>query len=81
MLAGILPDWLIVATGSMLVLFSAFCFGAAVWRHLYPGVPPPRTDVARIPTWIFIALNTFLALVALAALLGIWLGRTGGALH
>ena len=38
LLAGVLPDWLIVATGSMLVLFSAFCFGAAVWRHLDPGV-------------------------------------------
>jgi len=81
LLAGVLPEWLIVATGSLLVLFSAFCFGAAVWRHLYPGVPPPRTDVARIPAWIFIALNGFLALVAVAALLGIWFGRTGGAPH
>ena len=81
LLAGVLPEWLIVATGSTLVLFSAFCFGAAVWRHLDPGVPPPRIDVARIPAWIFIALNSFLALVAPAALLGIWFGRTGGTPH
>src|SRR5262249_34695264 len=58
-LAGVVPEWLIVATGSMLVLFSAFCFGAAVWRHLYPGVPPPRIDVSRIPPWIFVGLNSF----------------------
>jgi putative membrane protein len=65
----------IIATGSVLVLFSAFCFGAAVWRHLYPGVPPPRIDVSRLPPWILIAVNGFLALVALAALVGIWFGR------
>jgi putative membrane protein len=41
LLAELLPQWLIIATGSVLVLFSALCFGAAVWRHLYPGVRPP----------------------------------------
>ena len=49
LLAELLPQWLIIATGSVLVFFSAFCFGAAVWRHLDPGVPPPRADVFRIP--------------------------------
>jgi putative membrane protein len=52
LLAELLPQWLIIATGSVLVFFSAFCFGAAVWRHLDPGVPPPRADVFRIPPWI-----------------------------
>ena len=75
LLEELLPQWLIIATGSVLVLFSAFCFGAAVWRHLYPGVPPPRIDVSRIPPWMLIAANGFLALVALAALVGIWFGR------
>jgi putative membrane protein len=37
LLAELLPQWLIIATGSVLVFFSAFCFGAAVWRHLDPG--------------------------------------------
>src|SRR6202163_1987503 len=36
LLAGVVPQWLIMLTGSVLVLFSVFCFGAAVWRHLYP---------------------------------------------
>jgi putative membrane protein len=78
LLSGLIPEWLIVATGSVLVLFSAFCFGAAVWRHLEPGVPPPRIDVSRIPQWLLVAVNGFLALVALAALIGIWFGRTPG---
>ena len=74
---GTTSSWLIIATGSVLVFFSVFCFGggAAVWHHLDPGVPPPRADVFRIPPWILIAVNGFLALVALAALLGIWFGR------
>jgi inner membrane protein YidH len=76
LLSGLVPQWVIIGTGSLLVLFSAFCFGAAVWRHLDPGVPPPRADVARMPPWILIAVNGFLALVALAALVGIWFGRT-----
>src|SRR5215831_11525987 len=78
LLSGVVPEWLIVATGSVLVLFSAFCFGAAVWRHLEPGVPPPRIDVSRIPPWVLVAVNGFLALVALAALVGIWFGRPAG---
>jgi len=41
-------------------------------------VPPPRVDVSRIPPWIFIAVNGFLALVALAALVAIWFGGTTG---
>jgi putative membrane protein len=31
LLVELLPQWLIIATGSVLVFFSAFCFGAAVW--------------------------------------------------
>jgi putative membrane protein len=76
LLSELVPEWMIFATGSVLILFSAFCFGAAVWRHLDSGVPPPRADVSRIPPWIFIVVNGFLALVALAALIGIWFGRT-----
>jgi putative membrane protein len=78
LLSEVMPEWLIITTRSILVLFSAFCFGAAVWRHLEPGVPPPRVDVSRIPFWILVAVNGFLALVALAALVGIWFGRTSG---
>ena len=77
LLEDVVPEWLAVGVGTMLVLFSAFCFGAAVWRQIDPGVPPPRPDVRRIPAHLLIAVNGFLALVALAALLGIWFGKTG----
>ena len=72
-----LPHWLVVLTGSVLVLFAAFCFAAAVWRHLRPGPPPPVPDATRISPWIFIVVNGFLIVVSLAALIGIWFGRAG----
>ena len=78
LLAGVVPEALIILQGTLLVLFSAFCFGAAVWRQLAPGVPPPRPDLRRIPPHILILVNAVLALVALSALLSIWFGRSGG---
>jgi len=74
-LSGLLPNWLIGLTGTVLVLFSVFCFAAAVWRHLYPGPPPPVPDAKRLhPAWL-VMLNGFLALVSIACLIGIWFGR------
>jgi putative membrane protein len=78
LLAGIIPEWMIIATGSLLVVFSAFCFVAAVWRQFHPGAPPPDPDTKRIAPWLLVLVNGFLALVAIAALVGIWFGRTGG---
>jgi len=78
LLEGVVPEWMIVATGTVLVLFSAFCFGAAVWRQLFTGAPPPDPDVKRLPSSILVVVNGFLMLVALAAILSIWFGRTGG---
>jgi putative membrane protein len=49
LLEGMVPEWMVIATGSLLVLFSAFCFAAAVWRQLFAGAPPPVPDVRRIP--------------------------------
>jgi hypothetical protein len=71
------PQWLIILTGSVLVLFSVFCFGAAVWRHLYPG-PPPVSDAVRIHPALLIFINSFLALVSIAALIGIWFDHVPG---
>ena len=76
LLAHILPDWLIGLTGSVLVLFSAFCFGAAVWRQLDPGPPPPEPDTRQMPAALLLPINGFLVLVALAVLVGIWFART-----
>ncbi|HST95021.1 MAG TPA: DUF202 domain-containing protein [Microvirga sp.] len=78
LLEGVVPEWMIIGTGSVLVLFSAFCFAAAVWRQVFVGAPPPVPDVRRLPPALLVALNGFLVLVALTALISIWFGRTGG---
>jgi len=72
LLTGVLPEWLIQADASMLIAFSMFCFGAAIWRHLNPGPPPPQPGVPQIPRSALIVVSGFLALVSLAALIGIW---------
>jgi putative membrane protein len=75
LLTGLMPEWLVLADSTMLVAFSIFCFGAAIWRHLHPGPPPPRPDVERIPPAVLITVSAFLAIVSLAALIGIWVPR------
>jgi len=78
-LAGVVPEWMIIADGSALVLFSAFCFVAAVWRQFNAYPPPPKPDTRRIHPAFLMVVNGFLALVSITALFGIWFGRTGGA--
>jgi putative membrane protein len=72
LLNGVVPGWLVMADASMLIAFSIFCFGAAIWRHLNPGPPPPVPQLVPIPRAVLITMNLFLALVSLAALIGIW---------
>lgn len=72
LLENIVPGRLAGATASVLVLFSGFCFVAAVWREMAP-VAPPQPDTQRLPAWLLIAVNGFLVIVVLAALVGIWL--------
>lgn len=73
LLADFLPHWLVMTSGSVFILFSVFCFGAGVWRHLYPGPPPPVPDASRIHPAILVCVNSILGLVSIAALVGIWL--------
>jgi putative membrane protein len=73
LLTGILPELGVKVAGSMLVLFSAFCFFAAVWRQMFAPVPPPRPDARRIPGILLYSVNAVLAAVALAALVSIWM--------
>lgn len=78
LLASALGHWLVMAVGSVLILFSGFCFGAAIWRELFAGAPTPRPDVRQIPRGVLYFVNGFLALVSLAALAGIWMGPFRG---
>jgi putative membrane protein len=75
LLSHILPAWFGAVTGSTLIIFSAFCFGAAVWRQAMRISPPRAPDAGRLPAQVLVALNGFLIVVALAALAGIWLAR------
>jgi putative membrane protein len=75
LLEGVVPAWLSLSAASALILFSSFCFAAAVWRELYPGAPPPRPDTKKIPPAVLIVVNGFLIFVSFMALLGIWIAR------
>lgn len=76
LLKDVIIPWLATTTGTVLILFSAFCFVAAVWREVGTGAPPPRPDIKRLPAAMLMAVNGFLMLVSLAALVGIWTTRS-----
>lgn len=75
LLTHLIPGWSVHLVGTVLVLFSAFSFLAGVWRELFPGAPPPRPDVRRLPAPLLIAINGVLAAAAIGVLVGLWLGR------
>lgn len=72
LLDPVLPPWLVGSTGTVLIAFAAFCFFAAVWRELNPGAKRPDPDVSKLPSALFVGVNCFLILVAVAALIGVW---------
>jgi putative membrane protein len=74
-LQGTIPHWGLLAVGSVLILYSAFCFVAAVWREVRSG--PRGADVPRLPVLLLAAVNALLVAVAGIALAGIWMGGAG----
>lgn len=78
LLEGAVPPWMVLGAGTVLLLFSAFCFGAGVWRQLVIGTAPPEPDVHQLPPMLLAAVNGFLAVVAVTALVGLWIGPSGG---
>lgn len=75
LVARILPGWFGALTGSVLILFSALCFAAAVWRQVKLPAPPPEPDTRRLPAWLLVAVNGFLVVVDVCALIAIWIAR------
>lgn len=73
-LTGLMPGWIVVADASALIVFSIFCFCAAVWRFNRSGATRPNPDVPRIDARILVAMSAFLSLVSLAALWGVLFG-------
>ncbi len=75
LLAKILPVWFGSVTGSVLVLFSAFCFCAAVWRELTGAATATPSHTRHLPDALLLTFNGFLVFVSTAALVGIWVAR------
>jgi putative membrane protein len=73
-LTGLMPAWIVLADSSALIVFSIFCFCAAVWRMNNSGATRPGPDVPRIDPRILIAMSAFLSIVSMAALWGILVG-------
>jgi putative membrane protein len=73
-LTGLMPAWIVIADSSALIVFSIFCYCAAVWRINNSGASRPGPDVPRIDGRILIAMSAFLSVVSVAALWGIWFG-------
>jgi putative membrane protein len=67
-----IPAWLILANGTLLILFSLFCFSAGVWRHFNPGPPPPSPSVQAMPWQILVGINAVLSVIAICALVTLW---------
>lgn len=72
LLDRLVPDWMILGTTIVLMLFAVFCFVAGVWRQFDRAVPPPKPDTRALPGWMLVGFNGFLVIVSLAALIGIW---------
>jgi putative membrane protein len=70
-LTGLMPNWIVLADASALIVFSIFCFCAAVWRMNNSGATKPGPDVPRIDPRILIAMSVFLSIVSAAALWGV----------
>ena len=73
-LTGLMPMWIVIADSAALIVFSIFCFCAAVWRFSRSGATRPDPDVPRIDARILLAMSAFLSLVSLAALWGVLFG-------
>jgi putative membrane protein len=73
-LTGLMPMWIVIADSAALIVFSIFCFCAAVWRFNRSGATRPDPDVPRIDARILVAMSAFLSLVSLAALWGVLFG-------
>ena len=54
------------------MLFSIFCYLAAIWRFNNSGASRPNPDVPTIDARVLIGMSGFLSVVSAAALFGVW---------
>ena len=70
LLDKLVPDWLVLTSSIVLLVFAEFCFVSGVWREL-TGNARPEPDAPQLPSWLLIVFNGFLMLLGLAVLVGI----------
>jgi putative membrane protein len=72
-----LPAWLALTSAATMIVFSMFCFVAAVWRNVQ-SVAPPEPDVRRLPAAWLILFSALLSALSLASLYGVlfWPGKS-----
>ena len=75
LLDTVVPGWLAITAALTLILFSALCFIAAVWRELTPRHLYPKPDAHRLPPAVLLVVNGVLVLVSLAAFAGVLTAR------
>ena len=75
LLDGVVADWIAGSASLVLALFAGFAFIAAVWRELNPDSLAPNPDVRKLPGWVMIGFSAFMAVVALAVVIGLWAQR------
>ena len=75
LLDDVVPFWMAGLSGTVLILFSGFCFVAAVWRELHPDFRDLHPGARRLPVWLLVLVNGFLTVVALTAVAGLWMAR------
>ncbi len=72
-MVDVLPFWGIRIISVILILFSAFVFLVAAWRHAHLRSGGTSEDLPRIPVSAARIVSVFLALCSLLALIGLWL--------
>ncbi|MGI9372832.1 MAG: YidH family protein [Hyphomicrobiales bacterium] len=72
-MVDVLPFWGIRIISVILIMFSAFVFLLAAWRHAHLRIGGNTQDLPRIPVSAARIVSIFLALCSLLALIGLWL--------
>ena len=68
-----LPSWLAISSAAVMILFSIFCFMAAVWRQLQ-RTAPPEPDTRPLTAYPLIAFSLLLSLIGIASLYEVTIG-------
>ncbi len=66
-----MPNWLVLTSSIVLIVFAEFCFVAGIWRELTGNALRPDPDAAKLPAWLLLVFNGFLVLLGIAVLIGI----------